>query len=124
MNAWILRSAYSKDPRLENSRLFELGFLDAGAELVTTSWDILNGDAAPGDDVLLFDDNGAHPGMSCAERIARTGAKLEIVTPDRVLAPDIGGTNYPAYFRAFAEPGFNPYVSALVNSTKGPQQLA
>ncbi|HET6522827.1 MAG TPA: N-methylproline demethylase, partial [Geminicoccaceae bacterium] len=55
--------------------------------------------------VLLFDDNGAHPGMMAAEMIAQTGARLEIVTPERALAPEIGGTNYPAYFKVFAEHG-------------------
>ncbi|HUF44243.1 MAG TPA: NADH:flavin oxidoreductase, partial [Aestuariivirgaceae bacterium] len=36
--------------------------IEEGAELAVTSWDILAGDAKPGEDVLLFDDNGAHPG--------------------------------------------------------------
>jgi 2,4-dienoyl-CoA reductase-like NADH-dependent reductase (Old Yellow Enzyme family) len=80
-------------------------FLDAGEELVTTSWDILAGAARPGDNVLLYDDNGAHPGMTTAEFIAEAGARLEIVTPERILAPDVGGTNYPAYFRAFSRHG-------------------
>jgi hypothetical protein len=30
---------------------------------------------------------------------------LEIVTPERTLAPDVGGTNYPPYFRAFSAAG-------------------
>jgi 2,4-dienoyl-CoA reductase-like NADH-dependent reductase (Old Yellow Enzyme family) len=77
-------------------------FLDEGAELATTSWDILAGAVKPAENVLLFDDNGAHPGMSAAEFIAETGARLEIATPERILAPEVGGTNYPAYFKAFA----------------------
>jgi N-methyl-L-proline demethylase len=77
-------------------------FLEEGAELVTTSWDILSGAVKPAESVLLFDDNGAHPGMTAAEFIAEAGARLEIATPERVLAPEVGGTNYPAYFRAFA----------------------
>jgi 2,4-dienoyl-CoA reductase-like NADH-dependent reductase (Old Yellow Enzyme family) len=81
------------------------GFLAEGEDLITTTWDVLTGAAKPAERVLLFDDNGAHPGMAAAEVIARSGAALEIVTPERVLAPDIGGTNYPAYFKAFAECG-------------------
>ena len=77
-------------------------FLDEGSELATTSWDILAGAVKPAENVLLFDDNGAHPGMSAAELIAEAGARLEIATPERILAPEVGGTNYPAYFRAFA----------------------
>ena len=80
-------------------------FLDAGGELATTSWDILSGAAKPAESVLLFDDNGAHPGMTAAEFVAEAGSALEIVTPERVLAPEVGGTNYPSYFRAFAHHG-------------------
>ena len=57
------------------------------------------------DSVLLYDDNGDHPGMTAAEFVAESGASLEIVTPERTLAPDIGATNYPAYFRSFATNG-------------------
>jgi 2,4-dienoyl-CoA reductase-like NADH-dependent reductase (Old Yellow Enzyme family) len=81
------------------------GFLVAGENLVVTTWDVLTGAVKPAERVLLFDDNGAHPGMTAAEAIAHAGAALEIVTPERILAPDIGGTNYPAYFEAFAERG-------------------
>ena len=80
-------------------------FLAEGEELAVTSWDILGGQVAPGRDVLLFDDNGAHPGASCAEFLARAGARLEFATPERVALPEIGGTNYPAYFKAFGEHG-------------------
>ncbi len=74
-------------------------FLESGADLVLSSWDVLGGDAVAGR-VLLFDDNGAHPGLSCAEFLVGKGVDLEFVTPERVLAPEIGGTNYPAYFKA------------------------
>ena len=80
-------------------------FLAAGEELAATSWDILSGQVAPAREVLLFDDNGAHPGASCAEFLARAGARLELVTPERIVLPEIGGTNYPAYFKAFGEHG-------------------
>ena len=75
--------------------------LETGNELVVSSWDILSGDVAPGAEVLLFDDNGAHPGLQAAELIAESGAKLEIVTPERFFAPDVGGLNHVAYARAF-----------------------
>jgi len=75
-------------------------FLTSGEELVTTTWDILSGTAKPGDTVLLYDDNGNHPGFTAAEFLAGAGSKLEIATPERVLAPEVGGTNYPIYFKA------------------------
>jgi NADPH-dependent 2,4-dienoyl-CoA reductase/sulfur reductase-like enzyme len=82
------------------------GFLERGADLVVSSRDILSGDArlgAPGSEVLLFDDNGAHPGMQAAEVLAESGARLEIVTPERYFAPEIGGLNHVAYARCFKE---------------------
>jgi 2,4-dienoyl-CoA reductase-like NADH-dependent reductase (Old Yellow Enzyme family) len=82
-----------------------LSFLKAGADLVTTSWDILSGAVKPAETVLLFDDNGADAGFTAAEFIAASCSRLEIATPERTLAPEIGGTNYPAYFKAIATHG-------------------
>lgn len=77
--------------------------LEAGEELVVSSWDILSGDAKPGEEVLVYDDNGAHPGMQAAELIAEAGAKLEIISPERFFAPEIGGLNHVAYARCFQD---------------------
>ena len=77
-------------------------FLDSGGEFAVTSWDLLSGAARPSGEVIVYDDNGAHPGLTAAEFVAESGAKLEIVTPERMLAPDVGGTSYPPYFRAFS----------------------
>ncbi len=82
-----------------------LGFLDAGDDLVTTSWDILAGAVKPAASVIVYDDNGAHPGVSVAEFAARAGAKVDFVTPERALAPDVGSTSFPPYLRAFSEFG-------------------
>jgi hypothetical protein len=80
-------------------------FLQEGADLVVTTWDILGGYARPAAEVLLFDDNGQHQGISCAEFITTKGSKLELVSPDRMIAQEIGGTNYPAYFQVFYDHG-------------------
>jgi len=77
-------------------------FLDSGAEFALTAWDLLSGAGRPSGEVIVYDDNGAHPGLTAAEFVAESGAKLEIVTPERMLAPDVGGTSYPPYFRAFS----------------------
>ena len=77
-------------------------FLDLGDAFATTSWDLLSGAARPSGEVIVYDDNGAHPGLTAAEFVAESGAKLEIVTPERMLAPDVGGTSFPPYFRAFS----------------------
>jgi NADPH-dependent 2,4-dienoyl-CoA reductase/sulfur reductase-like enzyme len=77
-----------------------ISFLEDGEQLVTTTWDILAGQVSPGADVLLFDDNAAHPGPTCAEYLTAAGARLEFVSPERVFLPDVGGLNYPAYLKA------------------------
>jgi len=77
--------------------------LESGSELVTSSWDILSGDAKPAPRVLLYDDNGAHPGMSAAEIIVNAGSELELVTPERFFAPEVGGLNHVPYARAFSQ---------------------
>ena len=90
---------------LATGGLPNVSFLDAGDDLVTTTWDILTGAARPAESVILYDDHGAHPGMTAGEFIAEAGSRLEIVTPERALAPDIGATSYPPYFEAFSRYG-------------------
>ena len=81
----------------------DAGIHGAGASRVATSWDVLNGDVRPTGDVLFFDDNGTHSALSAAEMIARSGANLEIITPERMLAIEVGGMNHVPYARAFNE---------------------
>ena len=77
--------------------------LDQGNELVVSSWDLLAGDVAAGKEVLLFDDHGGHCGMQAAELIANSGSCLEIVTPERFFAPEVGGLNHVPYARCFQQ---------------------
>jgi N-methyl-L-proline demethylase len=79
--------------------------LDEGEDLVTSSWDILSGAVKPAETVLLYDDNGGHPGMDAAELIARAGGRLEFVSPERFFAPEMGGMNHAPYMQAFHETG-------------------
>ena len=58
-------------------------------DLVASSWDILSGDAKPGENVLIYDDAGDYPALQAAEKIAATGAKVEIMTRDRSFAPEV-----------------------------------
>ena len=78
--------------------------LEAGGELVTSSWDIIAGAVKPADNVLLYDDNGGHQGMTAAELIAHAGSKLELLSPER-SAPEMGGMNHVPYMSAFHEKG-------------------
>ncbi len=81
----------------------QLPELEVGADRVVTSWDVLGGDVTPTGDVLFYDDNGTHSALSAAELIARSGARLEIVTPERMLGIEVGGMNSVPYARAFNE---------------------
>ncbi|MDP3977205.1 MAG: NADH:flavin oxidoreductase [Pseudomonas sp.] len=74
--------------------------LSAGNELVVSAWDIISGDVKPGTNVLLFDDAGDHAALQAAEFIAQSGAKLEIMTPDRSFAPEVMAMNLVPYMRS------------------------
>jgi len=90
--------------------------LEEGADLVISAWDILSGDAKPEGSVLLFDDNGGHPGLQAAESIAEAGSKLEIVTPERFFAPEIGGLNHVAYATCFRDHAVTITINARLLS--------
>ena len=77
----------------------DTGFLEDGDELVTSVWDVLGGYVEPAGSVLLYDDHGWHQGPSTAVALARKGVALELVTPDRMTAFEVGATNYPNYLR-------------------------
>jgi 2,4-dienoyl-CoA reductase-like NADH-dependent reductase (Old Yellow Enzyme family)/thioredoxin reductase len=92
--------------------------LEAGDELVVSSWDIIAGTIKPEGPVLLYDDNGAHTGMTAAEMIAATGADLEIVSPERMFAPEIGGMNHVPYAKAFAEKNVRVTINTRLKSVR------
>ncbi len=79
--------------------------LDFGSDLAISSWDILSGDTAPAASVLLFDDNGSHSALQAAFEIAGRDSALEIITPERFFAPEIGGLNHVAYAESFETHG-------------------
>ena len=75
--------------------------LESGEDLVVSSWDVLSGQVKPAERVLVFDDNAAHPALQAAELLAESGASVELVTPERFFAVEIGGLNHAAYARVF-----------------------
>lgn len=74
-----------------------------GSELAVSTWDILSGKVELGDSILLYDDQAEDNGVTCATfiagRIADSDKMLEVVTPERRLATDVGESNYPIYLR-------------------------
>lgn len=85
---------------LPNIELFESG---SDAKLVETSWDMITGDVKPADDVLIYDESGDHPALQAAEIAAIAGSSVEIMTPDRIFAPDIMAMNLVPYMRALQD---------------------
>jgi len=78
-------------------------FLDAESQrLVNDTWDILSRSVPARESVLVYDDNGANQGLDAVEFLAEAGATVEYVTPERTIAPDVGGMNSPAYLAVFA----------------------
>ncbi len=80
-----------------NTELFETG---EDLPEAVSAWDIISGDVKPAQSVLIYDEAGDHPGLQAAEVAARAGAQVEVMTPDRVFAPDIMGLNLVPYMRA------------------------
>ncbi|MNP19346.1 putative N-methylproline demethylase [compost metagenome] len=77
--------------------------LKQGNELVVSTWDIISGDVKPGKNVLIFDDAGDHAALQAAEVIANSGAKVEIVTPDRSFSPEVMAMNLVPYMRSLQD---------------------
>jgi 2,4-dienoyl-CoA reductase-like NADH-dependent reductase (Old Yellow Enzyme family)/thioredoxin reductase len=77
--------------------------LEHGNQFLVSSWDIISGDVKPGRNVLVYDDAGDHAGLQAAEFIARSGAKTEIMTPDRSFAPEVMGMNLVPYMRSLQQ---------------------
>ena len=67
---------------------------------VVSSWDIISGDLKPAGKVLIYDESGDHPALQAAEIAAEAGSKVEIMTPDRIFAPDIMAMNLVPYMRS------------------------
>ncbi|MPQ95910.1 NADH:flavin oxidoreductase [Thioclava sp. JE_KL1] len=63
--------------------------LDAGDDLVVSSWDILSGNARPGSNVLIYDDAGDYAALQAAETLAASGAKVEVMTRDRNFSSEV-----------------------------------
>ncbi|MEZ5869223.1 MAG: NADH:flavin oxidoreductase [Defluviimonas denitrificans] len=77
--------------------------LEAGNDLVVSSWDLISGDVKPGANVLIYDDAGDHSGLQAGEIAAKAGAKVEIMTPDRSFAPDVMAMNLVPYMRSMQD---------------------
>jgi len=92
--------------------------LESGDDLVISSWDIIAGAVKPAENVLLYDDNGGHQGMTAAEMIADAGSRLELLSPERFFAPEMGGMNHVPYMRTFHEKGVVVTINTRLRSVR------
>jgi N-methyl-L-proline demethylase len=103
-NTWAdTDSVLAEDPDIvvvATGGLPHTAVMRSGNDLAVSAWDIVSGDTEPGTNVLLFDDAGDHAALQAAEIIAASGAKLEIMTPDRMFSPDVMAMNLVPYMRS------------------------
>jgi N-methyl-L-proline demethylase len=85
---------------LPNIELFESG---KDQSHVISSWDLISGDVKPASHVLIYDEAGDHPALQAAEVAAQSGAKVEIMTPDRSFAPEVMAMNLVPYMRSLQD---------------------
>ena len=89
--------------------------LEEGSELAVSSWDLLAGDVAPAEDVIVYDDNGHQPGMQAAYLAAESGSKVEIVSPERTFAPELGALTHAPYAEYFLKNGVRMTIMTRVS---------
>ncbi len=92
--------------------------LDSGNEHVVSTWDVMSGQVKPAERALVFDDNGNHPAMQAAELLAEAGTSVEIVSPERFFAPEMGGLNHALYARAFHRLGVRVTINSRLLSVR------
>jgi 2,4-dienoyl-CoA reductase-like NADH-dependent reductase (Old Yellow Enzyme family)/thioredoxin reductase len=77
-----------------------------GADSLTTStWSVLSGEVRPGRRALVVDVDGGDEGVSVAEKLARSGASVHLVSPDRFIGHDVGGMIYTDYLTSLYKLG-------------------
>ncbi|KIC12250.1 N-methylproline demethylase [Leisingera sp. ANG-M1] len=76
-----------------------------GGHLITSSWEVLSGEARVSGEVLQLDEAGDHAALVCADVMARAGCKVTLATPDRMAGHDLGPTNAAVVLRDLARQG-------------------
>ena len=81
---------------IPNMELFET---KGDLKNVSSAWDIISGEVKPAEHVLIYDESGDHPGLQAAEIVANAGSRVEVMTPDRTIAPEVMAMNLVPYMR-------------------------
>lgn len=72
---------------------------EGGGDLTVSTWELLSGETGAADNILLYDETGAHGAIATADWLSANGASLEMATPDLQIGRNIGGQNIPVYLR-------------------------
>ena len=77
-----------------------------GAELATSSWDVIGSDTMPAGEVLVYDGTGRHSAMTAAEKLALAGRTVTFVTLDETVAEEQGYAERVGWKRQLYKHGF------------------
>lgn len=80
--------------------LARTGLLETGNDLTVSTWDILSGDAKPGENVLIYDEAGDYAALQAAEKLAEAGAAVEVMSPYQNTAADVSGVTFVPFARS------------------------
>ncbi len=84
---------------LATGGLPNMSTIDGAERHATSTWEVLSGEAGIAGRVLVYDETGSQIGPGCAEYCAEAGAAVELGTPDRMIAEDVGVTNHAIHLR-------------------------
>lgn len=78
-----------------------------GGDLAVDGWDVMTGSARLSGRVLVYDDQGDNAPLDVAEAVLRQPGveSVEVVTPERMVAPLVGGIVSSGYLAALGEAG-------------------
>jgi len=72
------------------------GDLD-GEEHCNSTWDFLSGDVKPAKRIVVYDGTGRHEALSCAEQLAKEGARVSVATIDDRVGAELGYAERPVH---------------------------
>ena len=78
--------------------------IEGQGQLVST-WDVLSGEVRVTGEILLLDETGDHAALVCADMMSRAENSVTLVTPDRMVAHELGPTNSAVVLRDLSNQG-------------------
>jgi 2,4-dienoyl-CoA reductase-like NADH-dependent reductase (Old Yellow Enzyme family)/thioredoxin reductase len=73
----------------------------SGNANVLSTWDVLSGGEQLAGEILVYDGIGKHQATSCVNHLSQQGLEVELVTPDAMVAHDVGKIERPEFMKRF-----------------------